>query len=106
MSEVDLSAPEFRLIHRQTPGSSAIERIGYNPLTQEMYILFNKGGRYPEYIFGGVPSGQVEDFMNSGSPGSYYNHHFRNNKRFTIKKAIGSYRLGAIRRRVANIFRI
>jgi hypothetical protein len=105
MSEVEIPNIGFRLIHRQTPGSSAIERIGYNPLTQEMYILFNKGGRYPEYIFGGVPSDQVEDFMNSGSPGSYYNQNFRQNRKFTVKRAFGSYRLGAIRRRVANVFR-
>ena len=100
-----MSVPGFRMIHRQTPHSSAIERIGYNPLTNELHILFNKGGVYPEYIFGGVNPALAEDFMLARSPGTYYHRRIRGNKRFTVNKAFGSFRLGALGRRVANVFR-
>lgn len=97
MSEIDLPSPDFRLIHRQTPGSSAIERIGYNPLTQDLYILFNKNGRYPEYIFGGILPTRAAEFMRAPSPGTYYHRNIRGNKPGAGRRALGQFRLGAIR---------
>ena len=104
MSEVDLPGADFRIIHRQTPGSSAIERIGYNPLTQDLYILFKKDGRYPEYVFGGIVSQRAEDFMTAPSPGTYYHQNIRGNKLGAGRRALGSFRLGAIRRNRPNAF--
>lgn len=94
-----------RMLHRQVR-SSAIERIGWNPLTQELSILFNKNGRYPEYIFGGVPEELAFAFMTAPSHGKFYHRYIRNTPGFIVSKPLGSFRLGALGRRVTNIFRL
>ena len=93
-----------RMIHRKPTNSSAIERIGYNPLTQELFILFKKNGRYPEYIFGGVQPDMATRFMTARSPGTFYHNNIKQNDSFTVNKPLGSFRLGAIGRRIRNVF--
>lgn len=93
-----------RLLHQLTPESSAIERIGYNSLTQELFILFNKNGQWPEYVFGGVDSAMAKEFMNARSKGSYYNRRIKGRSAFSVTRAFGSFRLGAVRRRIRNVF--
>lgn len=93
-----------RMIHTRVRNSSAIERIGYNPLTQELFILFNKNGRYPEYIFGGVESDLAGRFLMARSKGTFYHTNIKRNKSFTVSKPLGSFRLGAIGRRIRNVF--
>jgi hypothetical protein len=97
--------PDLKRMIVATPRSSAIESIGYNPITQELFILFNKNGRYPEYVFGGVASEVASEFMIAGSKGSYYNENIKGNKRLSVGKPLGSFRLGALGRRVRNVFR-
>jgi hypothetical protein len=50
--------------------SSAIARIEYDDLTQEMTITFARGG---SYVVPGVPGIELERLINSGSPGGYWN---------------------------------
>lgn len=100
-----MSSPGMRMIHRQIRGSSAIERLGYNPLTQELHVLFKKNGRYPEYIFGGVDPTIAGQFMTARSPGTFYHNNIKQNSRYTVNKPFGSFRLGALGRRVRNVFR-
>lgn len=99
-----MSSPGQRMLHRKMRGSTAIERLGYNPLTQELFVLFNKNGRYPEYVFGGVDSELASAFMLARSPGSFYHRHIKENSRYTVNKPLGSFRLGALGRRVRNVF--
>jgi hypothetical protein len=98
-------AENKRMIVRQIRNSSAISRIGYNPLTQQLNILFNKGGRYPEYVFGGVEADLATRFMLSRSHGSFYHSNIKDNKAFRVGKPLGSFKLGAFGRRVRNVFR-
>jgi hypothetical protein len=93
-----------RMIHTKTPGSTAIERIGYNHLTNELFILFKKKGKYPEYVFGGVQEQTAARFMGARSKGGFYHDHIKANKSFTVSKPLGSFRLGAISRRIRNVF--
>ena len=94
-----------RIVHRATPNSSAISRIGYNVLTGDLMILFNKpAGRYPEYRWGGVPRDLAEDFMTSTSPGQFYHRHIRRGG-YRISPSFGSYSLGGIGRGIRRLFR-
>ena len=92
------------LLYTQTTGSSAIRKVGYNTLTDELHIEFEKRKKYPEYIWGGVPEDLVTNFLRAGSKGSFYHAHIKGKSSFKVKKAIGSYRLGAIGRRIRNVF--
>lgn len=100
-----MALPSTKLLYRDTPGSSAIERVGWNPITQELHILFNKNGRYPEYIWGGVPKDIAAQFLLAGSKGKFYHARIKGRKQYKVKRAFGSYRLGAVGRRIGNIFR-
>ena len=92
------------MIYKNTGGSSAIEKIGYNSLSEELHILFRKNGRYPEYIFGGIDKKTAQNFMLARSPGSFYNNRIKGNKSFKVNRAFGSFTLGAIGRRARNFF--
>lgn len=93
-----------RMVMINTPESSAIAKIGYNPLTQELFIKFKKTKSYPLYVFGGIREQTAVDFMRAGSKGDYYHTNIKDNKSFSVGKPLGSFRLGAIGRRVRNLF--
>ena len=92
------------ILYTPTTGSTAIRRVGYNTLTKELHIEFKKRKQYPEYIWGGVPDELVADFLRSSSKGGFYHDYLKGKSAFKVKKAIGSYRLGAIGRRIRNVF--
>lgn len=94
-----------RMVHTRTPDSSAIEQIGYNQLTHEMSILFRKDATYPEYVFGGVTEKLAAEFLLAKSKGGFYADHFKGNRSFKVSKALGSFRLGAVGRRIRNVVR-
>jgi len=89
------------LVYRETPESSAIEVVGYDPLTSELRIVFRGKQGYPEYIWGGFPASQAQDFLFSRSKGEWYHRYIKGRKEYTIKPAIGSFRLAAVIRRLA-----
>lgn len=89
------------IVYTPVRGSSAIELIGYDTVTGEMRIRFFGKNSYPEYIWGGVEPVLVENFFLSGSKGSYYHTYFcschaKGHENYTVRKAMGSYRLSAI----------
>jgi hypothetical protein len=94
-----------RMIVRRTPGSTAIDKIGWNPLTQQLNILFAKNGRYPEYVFGGISKDLAQSFMMARSVGAFYHDNIKKNSNYTVNKPFGSFRLGALGRRARNVFR-
>jgi hypothetical protein len=92
-----------RMVHRATPESSAIERIGYNFLTRELFILFRKNGKYPEYVYGGVPPDLATSFLLARSKGKFFHARIDNNRNFTVGAPLGSFRLGSLGRRITSI---
>lgn len=54
--------------------SSAINAVGYDPMTRRMKIKFTQGDTYD---FCNVPEHIYNDLMRASSKGSYYNDHIR-----------------------------
>jgi hypothetical protein len=50
--------------------SSCFAAILYDASTDRLQMVFNKGG---SYIIEGIPNIEVERWINSGSPGGYFN---------------------------------
>ncbi len=98
------TALNSRLVMVNTPESTAITKIGYNPLTNELFIRFRKAKPYPLYVWGGIAEEMAIDFMRSRSKGEYYHRNIKDNSKFAVGKPLGSYRLGAVGRRVRNLF--
>jgi hypothetical protein len=88
------------LVYNKTPSSGAIEHIGYDPVTGELRILFRKNKQYPEYIWGGIEPKVIENFFLAGSKGKYYHTWIKGRRDYTVKRALGSFRLSAIVRGV------
>lgn len=86
------------IVYTDMPGSSALQRIGYDVLTGELRVVFRKQKAYPEYIFGGVPPGTVDSWFLSGSKGRFYHAYIKG--RYRVRPAAGSFRLSAVGRGV------
>jgi len=99
-----MAGKEPRVVYTTVQGSTAIRNIGYNVFTNELIIEFNKRKAYPEYVFGGIPKEVASAMMRSRSKGKFYHANIKDNKSFTVKKNLGSFKLGAIVRRVRNFF--
>lgn len=54
--------------------SSAVEAVGYDPLSRRLRIRFT-GGR--EYDFCGVPESVYRGFIEAPSKGTYYNDYIK-----------------------------
>ena len=93
------------IVYTDTPSSDAIGRIGYDVITSELRIIFRDKERYPEYIWGGVPRDMAADFLISRSKGGFYHSQLKGKADFKIKKALGSFRLAAVGRRIKNVFK-
>lgn len=65
----------------ETPHSSNVVSVSYDPETREMTVVFGSGG---SYVLSGVSATEASDLGNDPSPGSYYNRHFRH--RFSTRK--------------------
>ena len=92
----------LRVIWTDVQGSTAIARIGYSVALQEMRCVFFNREEYGEYIFGGMPEEMVIGWLTARSKGGFYHDYIRNNKRYTVSRQLGSYKLGALGRRVGN----
>jgi len=92
------------LLYTDITNSEAIRRIGYNTITQELHIEFNKRKQYPEYVWGGIPKELSLDFLTARSKGKFYHARIKDKTAFRVGKPLGSYKLGAIGRRIRNIF--
>jgi hypothetical protein len=57
-------------------GSTAIRRIGFNPLTGTMGLVFTK--RNTQYLYPDVPFDIIARFMASRSKGKFYHTHIKN----------------------------
>ena len=57
--------------------SSAIERIGYNERTGELWVLFNASGKHHSYKYLDVPLPVFDNFLTAKSKGKYYNLHVK-----------------------------
>jgi KTSC domain-containing protein len=64
-----------------TPHSSNVSSVSYNPETKEMTVSFKSGG---SYTVSGVEATTASDMANDPSPGSYYNRHIRNS--YNVRK--------------------
>lgn len=84
------------IVYTPTPGSGAIEHIGYDSVTGELRIRFRDKDEYPEYIWGNVEPKIIEDFFLSGSKGKFYHAYIKGVSRYTVRRAVGSYRMSAI----------
>ena len=56
--------------------STCFAAISYNRATKQLQMMFNKGG---SYIIEGIEEIEVERWVNSGSPGGYFNTFVRGN---------------------------
>ena len=54
--------------------SSAINAVGYDQSTSQMYIRFKQGHTY---TFCRVPQHVFDGLLAAGSKGTYYDHHIR-----------------------------
>ena len=97
-----MANPLSQMITRDIGGSTAIERIGYNIVSQELFIKFKHREKYPTYIFGGIQRDLVEQFFMARSHGSFYHNHFKSSTSYRVDRAMGSFRLGAVGRRLRN----
>jgi KTSC domain len=59
--------------HQEFGGSEAISSATYNPLTGTVEITFNHGGTYSF----DCTEAEWEAFIHSGSPGRFFNEHFK-----------------------------
>jgi len=60
---------------KMTPvSSSAIDAIGYEPMTGQMNVRFTSGRTY---TFCGVPASVYARFLNAGSKGTFYDRNIR-----------------------------
>ena len=66
---------------REHVGSSSIESVGYDPVTQILEIQFHNTGRY-HYL--AVPEEAHADLMLARSKGEHFNHHIKD--RYPCKK--------------------
>jgi hypothetical protein len=64
--------------------SSAIQAVGYDPLTQRMRITFAAGHSYDYY---GVPRHVFEGLVRAKSKGTFYNDHIRD--RYGVEPSAG-----------------
>jgi hypothetical protein len=55
-------------------GSSAINAVGYDPVSMQLHIRFKQGHTY---IFCRVPQNIYDGLMSASSKGSYYDSHIR-----------------------------
>lgn len=55
--------------------SSNIDKIGYEPQNQEVYVRFLNGSLY---IYKGVPLHEFENFRDAPSLGSYLHRNYKN----------------------------
>lgn len=61
-------------VQRHSFRSSAISNATYDRMTQSLIVVFANGRSYE---FGGVPPDLWEQFIQAGSPGSFYNARIR-----------------------------
>lgn len=54
----------------QTPESSHVVAIKYEPETQDVHVQFNDGS---EYVYSNVPSSVWEELLDAGSKGRFIN---------------------------------
>ncbi len=91
------------MIITETPGSEAILRIGYNPVSSEMSILFRGKEEYPEYVYSGVDPKLALEFLTARSKGRFYHSRIKNNTGIKVNKAFGNFRLGLLGNRVKQV---
>lgn len=60
--------------YHETPQSSNIAKIGYEPAQEEMHVHFSNGS---VYAYRGVKPTQFGDFKRAESAGSHFNATFR-----------------------------
>ncbi len=65
----------------ETPHSSNVSRVGFDPDTQDGTVEFKSGG---SYLIPGAGEAVMADMAADPSPGSYYNRHIRN--RYSVRK--------------------
>lgn len=92
------------LIYRDTPESDAIARIGYDPLTEELRIVFRDRENFPEYVWGSVYREKAMHFLMSSSKGKWYHVNLKDRSEHYMQPAFGSFRLAAIGTRIKNFF--
>lgn len=61
-------APGFKSLPIE---SSCFAYMAYNSSTEQLQMTFAKDGR--SYIIEGIPAIEVDRWINSGSPGGYFN---------------------------------
>lgn len=96
-------APDIMpIVYTDTPESEAIGRVGYDVTTSELRIVFRDKEQYPEYIWGGVEPLMAKDFLFARSKGRWYWENLKGKKTYRIKKVVGSFRIGAVGKRISN----
>lgn len=60
-------------------GSTAIREAWYQPITNTLWINFNKVKSYPKYRFDDVPGDVMAGFANARSKGAYYHQNIKGN---------------------------
>ncbi|MCW8908727.1 MAG: KTSC domain-containing protein [Sedimenticola sp.] len=63
------------MIQWTSVSSTAIRKIGYDPLTRKMYIDFEDSDPY--YTFCNVPQHVVKQFISASSVGRFYHQHIK-----------------------------
>ena len=66
------------LLTVETPESSSIRRIGYNPLNGDLRVEFNKARRYPFYRYPNISPGDALGFIFAPSHGQYFHSVIKN----------------------------
>ena len=66
-------------MEREFVNSSNIRSVGYHAETSTLEIEFNNGGVYQ---YQGVPQGEYDGLMSSGSKGSYFHANIKNRYSF------------------------
>jgi KTSC domain-containing protein len=64
-----------------TPNSSNVARVGFDPDTQDGTVEFRSGGTY---LIPGAGEAVMADMAADPSPGGYYHRHIRN--RYPVRK--------------------
>lgn len=92
------------LIYTDTPESTAIARVGYDPLIQMLTIVFRDRPSYPEYQWAGIDKEMAIHFLIvAQSKGKWYHRNLKDVQRFQLRPFFGSRRLAAIGRRIKNV---
>ncbi len=94
------------LVYTDTPESTAIARIGYDPILEILTIIFRDKEGYPEYQWLGVDYEMALKFiLFAQSKGGWYHQNLKDRIEWQSRPVFGSRRLAAIGRRIKDVIR-